>query len=248
MITRLLISLLLLSSSFASAASLTDMEIRWLTAGSAMLKYAKAELKLPIDIIVQPTGKPTDVPLALGFQDGRCKLVLTMRDRTNVEDVLASVPAEQRPLMIEAMFAHEVGHCWRYVQGQWHEMPAGFEEHAEHSHNAPNDQAQAQELEQTRREEGFADLAALAWIQQRHPEQYGAVAAWMRQVRQPSSASPVVGSHTTMEWLQLAPTGDAFAAELPLFEQASSLWQKGLLNQDARQDARQGLRQASLQR
>ena len=248
MITRLLISLLLLCSSLASAAELTDMETRWLTAGSAMLKYAKTELKLPIDIIVQPTGKPTDVPLALGFQDGRCKLVLTMRDRTNVEDVLASVPAEQRPLMIEAMFAHEVGHCWRYVQGQWHEMPAGFEEHAEHSHDAPNNQAQAQELEQTRREEGFADLAALAWIQQRHPEQYGAVAAWMRQVRQPSSASPVVGSHTTMEWLQLAPTGDAFAAELPLFEQASSLWQKGLLNQDARQNARQGLRQASLQR
>jgi hypothetical protein len=243
MITRLLISLLLLCSSLASAAELTDMETRWLTAGSAMLKYAKKELKLPIDIIVQPTGKPTDVPLALGFQDGRCKLVLTMRNRTNVEDVLSTVPAEQRTLMIEAMFAHEVGHCWRYVQGQWHEMPAGFEEHADtaaHNH--------AQELEQTRREEGFADLAALAWIQQRHPEQYGAVAAWMRQVRQPSPASPVVGSHTTMEWLQLAPTGDAFAAELPLFEQAGSLWRKGLLNQDVRQDVRLESRQASLQR
>ena len=249
MITRLLISLLLLCSSLASAAELTDMETRWLTAGSAMLKYAKKELKLPIDIIVQPTGKPTDVPLALGFQDGRCKLVLTMRNRTNVEDVLSTVPAEQRTLMIEAMFAHEVGHCWRYVQGQWHEMPAGFEEHADHA--APDRmtaQAQAQELEQTRREEGFADLAALAWIQQRHPEQYGAVAVWMRQVRQPSPASPVVGSHTTMEWLQLAPTGDAFAAELPLFEQAGSLWRKGLLNQDVRQDARQEVRQASLQR
>jgi len=248
MITRLLISLLFLCSSFASAAELTDMETRWLTAGSAMLKYAKKDLNLPIDIIVQPTGKPTDVPLALGFQDGRCKLVLTMRDRTNVEDVLATVPAEQRPLMIEAMFAHEVGHCWRYVQGQWHEMPAGFEEHASHADHAAHDQAQAQELEQTRREEGFADLAALAWIQQRHPEQYGAVAEWMRQVRQPSPTGPAVGSHSTMEWLQLAPTGDAFAAELPLFEQASSLWQKGLLNQDARQDARQGSRQASLQR
>jgi hypothetical protein len=250
MITRLLISLLLLCSNFASAAELTDMETRWLTAGSAMLKYAKKELKLPIDVIVQPTGKPTDVPLALGFQDGRCKLVLTMRNRTNVEDVLSSVPAEQRPLMIEAMFAHEVGHCWRYVQGQWHEMPAGFEEHADHAdHAAANQvQAQAQELEQTRREEGFADLAALAWIQQRHPEQYGAVAEWMRQVREPSPASRVVGSHTTMEWLQLAPSGDAFAADLPLFEQAGSLWRKGLLNQDARQDPRQELRQASLNR
>ena len=245
MITRLLISLLLLCSSFASAAELTDMETRWLTAGSAMLKYAKKDLKLPIDIIVQPTGKPTDVPLALGFQDGRCKLVLTMRNRTNVEDVLSTVPAEQRPLMIEAMFAHEVGHCWRYVQGVWHELPAGFEGHADH---AAHDHGQAQELEQTRREEGFADLAALAWIQQRHPEQYGAVAEWMRQVRQPSPAARVVASHTTMEWLQLAPTGDAFAAELPLFEQAGSLWRKGLLNQDVRQDARQELRQASLQR
>jgi len=245
MITRLLISLLLLCSSFASAAELTAMETRWLTAGSAMLKYARAELKLPIDIIVQPTGKPTDVPLALGFQDGRCKLVLTMRNRTNVEDVLSAVPAEQRPLMIEAMFAHEVGHCWRYVQGVWHEMPAGFEDDAEH---AAHNQAQALELEQTRREEGFADLAALAWIQQRHPQQYGAVAEWMRQVRQPSPASPVAGSHTTMEWLLLAPTGEAFAAELPLFEQASSLWQKGLLNQDALQDSRQSSRQASLQR
>lgn len=257
MITRLLISLLFLSSSLASAAPLTDMETRWLTAGSAMLKYAKQELKLPIDIIVQPTGKPTDVPLALGFQDGRCKLVLTMRNRDNVEDVLSSVPAEQRALMIEAMFAHEVGHCWRYVQGEWHAMPAGFQDHDHAQHAAHNQvqapaqaqvQAQAQELERTRREEGFADLAALAWIQQRHPDQYGAVAEWMRQVREPSAGAPVVGSHTTMEWLRLAPTGDAFAAELPLFEQAGSLWRKGLLNQDARQDAGRDLRQASLQR
>ncbi len=223
MITRLLISLLLLSSSFASAAPLTDMETRWLTAGSAMLKYAKQDLKLPIDIIVQPTGKPTDVPLALGFQDGRCKLVLTMRNRTNVEDILSTVPAEQQPLMIEAMFAHEIGHCWRYAQGVWHELPAGFEEsagEAAHDHT--------QELQETRREEGFADLAALAWIQHRHPEQYAAVADWMRKVREPSSASAGV-SHTTMAWLQLAPTGAVFDAELPLFEQAGSVWRQGLL-------------------
>lgn len=241
MIKHILASLLILSCSLASAAELTDMETRWLTAGSAVLKYAKQELKLPIDIIVQPTGKPTDVPLALGFQDGRCKLVLTMRNRTNVEDVLATVPEEQRPLMIEAMVAHEVGHCWRYVQGVWHELPAGFEEHADH---AAHNEAQLRELEETRREEGFADLAALAWVQHRHPGQYAAVSEWIRQVRQPSSASVGVGSHTTMAWLQLAPTGDAFAAELPLFEQASSLWRKGLLNTEARQD----VRQASLNR
>ena len=225
MIKHILASLLILSTSLASAAGLTDMETRWLTAGSAVLTYAKKELKLPIDIIVQPTGKPTDVPLALGFQDGRCKLVLTMRNGNNPEEILSTVPEAQRALMIEAMIAHEIGHCWRYAQGVWHELPAGFEENAG---AAAHDHAQLQELEETRREEGFADLSALAWVQQHHPEQYAAVAAWMRKVREPSAAS-AGASHSTMPWLQLASTGAAFDAELPLFEQAGSVWRQGLL-------------------
>ena len=226
MIKRILTSLLILWSGLASAGALTAMETRWLTAGSAVLTYAKKELKLPIDIIVQPTGKPTDVPLALGFQDGRCKLVLTMRNGGNPEEILASVPEAQRPLMIEAMVAHEIGHCWRYSQGVWHELPAGFEENAD---EAGHDHARWLELEETRREEGFADLAALAWVQQRHPEQYGAVADWMRKVRAPLSASAGAGSHSTMAWLQLAPTGAVFDAGLPWFEQAGGVWRQGLL-------------------
>nr|WP_315394931.1 hypothetical protein [uncultured Duganella sp.] len=228
MIKRLLASLLILSSSAACAAQLTDMETRWLTAGSAVLAYAKQELKLPIDIIVQPQAGPNDVPLALGFQDGRCKLVLSMRGNANAEDILASVPAAQRALMIEAMVAHEIGHCWRYAQGAWHALPAGFESNAGDAVG----QARQQALRETRREEGFADLAALAWIQQRHPEQYGLVADWMRQVRQPSEAGAGAGSHSTLAWLQLAPTGAAFATHLPLFEQAGSLWRKGLLRDE----------------
>ncbi|GJJ04041.1 hypothetical protein RugamoR64_45790 [Duganella rhizosphaerae] len=226
MIKRTLFLLLLSSASLASAAQLTDMETRWLTAGSAVLGYAKQELKLPIDITVQPQARPTDVPLALGFQNGRCKLVLSMRGNPNAEDVLAGVPAEQQALMIEAMVAHEIGHCWRYAQGVWHVLPAGFEESAQ---SAPE---QAQALRLTRREEGFADLVALAWTQRRHPQQYAAVAAWMRQVRQPASATSAAGSHGTLAWLQLAPTGAAFSAGQPLFEQAASLWRQGLLRDE----------------
>jgi hypothetical protein len=214
--------LLLIATSLASAAQLTEIETRWLTAGSAVLGYAKQELKLPIDITVQPQAGPNDVPLALGFQDGRCKLVLSMRGNPNAEDILAAVPVAQRPLMIEAMVAHEIGHCWRYAQGIWHVLPAGFEE------NTQSQQA-AQSLRETRREEGFADLVALAWTQQRHPEQYAAVAAWMRQVRSPSPAASSLSSHGTLTWLQLAPTGAAFPRTLPLFEQAGSLWRQGLL-------------------
>ncbi|MCU6496871.1 hypothetical protein LPN04_03580 [Rugamonas sp. A1-17] len=225
MIKRTLFLLLLSSAGLASAAQLTDMETRWLTAGSAVLAYAKQELHLPIDITVQPQARATDVPLALGFQDGRCKLVLSMRGNPGAEDILAGLPPEQRPLMIEAMVAHEIGHCWRYAQGVWHALPAGFEQPAQ----APA-QEQAQALRLTRREEGFADLVALAWTQHRHPQDYAAVAAWMRQVRQPASGT--AGSHGTLAWLQLAPSGAAFDLNQPLFEQAASLWRQGLLRDE----------------
>ncbi|MYM24090.1 hypothetical protein GTP46_15685 [Duganella sp. FT135W] len=214
MIKRTLFPLLLLATGLASAAELTEVEMRWLKAGAAVLSYAKQELKLPLDITVQPQARATDVPLALGYDNGRCKLVLSMRGNPNAEDILKTVAPEQRPLMIEAMVAHEIGHCWRYAQGVWHVMPAGFE---------ANEQQPAAD---TRREEGYADLVALAWTQQRHPEQYAAVANWMLQVRQPS---PAAGSHSTLIWLQQAPTGAAFAAGLPMFEQADRLWQQGLL-------------------
>jgi hypothetical protein len=218
MIKRTLFPLLMLACGLASAAELTEAEIRWLQAGSAVLAYARQELKLPLDIIVQPQARPTDVPLALGYQDGRCKLVLSLRGNPNAEDILGNVPAAQRPLMIEAMVAHELGHCWRYAQGVWHALPAGFEERRQ----AADEEA----LRDTRREEGYADLVALAWTQYRHPAQYAAVADWMRAVRQPAPAS---GSHSTLTWLQLAPTGAAFAPGVPVFEQASLLWRQGLL-------------------
>lgn len=223
MIKRSFLPLLLaglLASSLASAAELTALEIRWLKAGSAVLNYAKQELKLPIDITVQPQARANDVPLALGYDQGRCKLVLSMRGNPHAEDILDAVPAAQQPLMIEAMVAHEIGHCWRYAQGHWHALPAGFEERALPGH------AEAA-LRDTRREEGFADLVALAWIHQQHPQQYASVAAWMRAVRAPA---PAVGTHSTLTWLQLAPTGAVFAPGLPIFEQASLVWRQGLLN------------------
>lgn len=213
---------LLLGSSLAAAAELTSLETRWLTAALPVLDYAKRELRLPVDITVQPQARAGDVPVALGYEAGRCKLVLSLRGNAGAEDILQSVPAAQQPLMIEAMFAHEIAHCWRYAQGEWHVAPAGFEQ-------LPGAQsASAQALRDTRREEGFADLVALAWTQQRHPGQYGAVAAWMRTVRSADHDTGEAGSHSTMAWLQLARHGSAFNSRLPLFEQAGSLWRQGL--------------------
>lgn len=211
------LSVLLLSAASVPAAELTAQEIRWLSAGSSVLAYAKQTLQLPLDITVQPQARASDVPLALGYQEGRCKLVLSLRGNPHGEDVLAGVPPERHSWMIEAMVAHEIGHCWRYVQGAWHSLPAGFEQAATTPELA---------LQETRREEGYADLVALAWTAQRQPQHYAAVLGWMQQVRQP--AAGVAGSHSTAAWLQQAPTVAVFGAGARWLQRVEQLWQQGL--------------------
>jgi len=222
--TLLLISIA--APAVASAGQLTELETRWLQAGAPVLAYAKQQLKLPIDIVVQPQAAPGAVPLAMGFDGGRCKLVLSMRGNDTVDDVLKGVPAQHRALMIEAITAHEVGHCWRHAQGAWHSVPAGFQQPAAESAAPADIEQMRRQLRETRREEGYADLAALAWIQQRRPADYSAVHQWLRQVREAQPDSHV--SHDTQAWLQLAANGRVLAGNAP-FEQAKSLWNKAML-------------------
>ena len=225
------LSLPILLSFFAAsagAAQLTETETRWLQAGAPVLAYAKQELKLPIDIVVQPQAGPNDVPLAMGFADGRCKLVFSMRGNAQAEEVLAGVPAAQQKVLIEAMTAHEVGHCWRQAHGSWHALPAGFVEGPREQLGSPELQALSRQMRDTRREEAFSDLVALAWTQRANAAQYGQVHAWLMQVRQPVAH----GSHNTRAWLQLAANGTVFNSEQNPFEQAGMLWSKGLLKDE----------------
>lgn len=213
-------------SAAAGAAQLTETETRWLQAGAPVLAYAKQELKLPIDIIVQPQAGPNDVPLAMGFADGRCKLVFSMRGNAAAEQVLAGVPAAHYKVLIEAMTAHEVGHCWRQAQGSWHALPAGFVEAPHDVAANPELQKLSKQMRDTRREEAFSDLVALAWTQRANAAHYKQVHAWLMQVRQPVAH----GSHNTRAWLQLASSGAVFDRAHNPFEQARILWVKGLLN------------------
>jgi hypothetical protein len=212
----------------AGAAQLTETETRWLQAGAPVLAYARQALQLPIDIVVQPQAGPNDVPLAMGFLDGRCKLVFSMRGNAQAEQVLAGVPAAQQKVLIEAMTAHEVGHCWRQAQGSWHALPSGFVEGPQEQLDNPELQALSKQMRDTRREEAFSDLVALAWTQRANPAQYGQVHAWLMQVRQPVAH----GSHNTRAWLQLAASGAVFDSEHNPFEQARVLWGKGLLKDE----------------
>ncbi len=214
----------------AAAAELTPMETRWLQAAAPVLAYSQ-QLNLPIDIVVQPQAGPNDVPMAMGFEGNRCKLVLSMRGNGDPEAILAGVAPAQRTLMIEAMAAHEIGHCWRYAHGVWHALPAGFvDTDKEVSTDEVRIATLARELREMRREEGFSDLVALAWTARRHPEHYQAVLAWLGTVR---ADSPVAnGGHDTLIWVKLARDPADLNIDATPFEAVDGLWTRGLLHAD----------------
>ena len=219
-------TLSLLAAGAAARPALSEFESAWLAAGAPVLRYAR-EISLPIDIIVQPQPTPGAVPMAMGFDGGRCKLVLSMRGNAQAAAILAAVPPARRALMIEAMTAHEVGHCWRYARGDWHVLPSGFTEAGVRYAGNPDLLKEALEMRETRREEAYADLVALAWTASRHAAQYGQVYDWLHAVRR---ARPVAGaSHDTRAWLRLAPAGAAFAAAATPFDAALPLWRQGLI-------------------
>lgn len=227
MFKHLLVVSLALIPAFASAgAALTDMETRWLKAAAPVLAYSQ-RIKLPIDIIVQPVARPNDVAMAMGFANGRCKLVLSMRGNPDAEKVLDKVPEADRTVMMEAMAAHEVGHCWRYAQGAWHELPAGFVETGEQHAENQALLAESKKMRENRREEGFADLVALAWTKRHHPEHYTKVYAWIHALREDQPAPG--GSHDTRAWIRLAGDASVFKTAATPFEDVNGAWRQGLL-------------------
>lgn len=222
-----LLSLALLAGSAAQAAELTALEQRWLQAASPVLAYSQS-LKLPIDIIVQPQARASDVPLAMGFDGGRCKLVLSLRGNPQAETVLAAVPPERHGELIEAMAAHEVAHCWRHAQGAWNALPAGFAEVGEETAADARLLAASKALRESRREEAYADLAALAWTRQRNPEAYGRVHGWLEAIR--TEQTQARGGHDTRVWVALARDASRMGQSGSPFDDVAALWREGLLH------------------
>jgi hypothetical protein len=210
----------------AFAADLTDTEQAWLEAAMPVLGYAR-EQRLPLDIVVQPQPTPGQTPLGMAFVDGRCKLVLSMRGNPDAQATLDRIPKGLLGPVVEAVAAHELGHCWRHVQRRWGTLPADLQEASPAVTLAPAQAAQWGELWRTRREEGYADLVGLAWTLQRHPTRYAEVQAWhvAQRAEQPFDAGP----HDTRVWVQMAGDPSKFTSAASIFEQAEPLWRAGLL-------------------
>src|SRR5687767_12061764 len=191
----------------ALAAGLTPTEVRWLQGAAPVVAFAK-EHKIPLDIVVQPQDTPGAAPLTLGFVDGRCKLVLSMRGNPEAEATLARLEPDLLNAALELMAAHELGHCRRHLDGAWLALPAGFVAREPAALSTEDRQAYVQ-MRSTRREEAYADLVGLAWVQLHHAPLYERLHRWLIDER---SKDLIPGTHhDTLAWLQLARDGRTLA-------------------------------------
>ena len=220
-------ALLLVTNAAPAAPELTATEQRWLDGATPAIAWGLKQ-GLPIDIVVLPQARAGDAPLAMGWSEGRCTLVFAMRGNPAAETTLDAIPAPLLQATIEAMAAHEIGHCQRHRAGAFASLPAGrpdLPDRIETSQPTDELKAIAREMRVSRREEAYADLVGLAWTHARHPGQFAQVLAWFDQARADETEH---GFHDTRHWLKLAHAGDAFADARTPFEQALAIWQHGL--------------------
>ena len=214
-----------LVSCSAAAAELNRTETRWLQGMWPVVMFAR-QSRMPLDIVVQPQSAPGAAPLALGFVDGRCKLVLSMRGNAQAQATLERIEPELLDAALELMAAHELGHCRRYLDGAWYGLPAGFTVN-EPVGLEPDLRTAYAGMQATRREEAYGDLVGLAWTQQQRPALYARVHAWLLEER---SRDLIPGSHhDTLAWLRLAERG--FVQGNPrasVYAAAADLWASGL--------------------
>jgi hypothetical protein len=215
--------LALLALAVARGAELNGTETRWLRGALPVLQHAKAS-GLPLDIVVQPQAAPGLPPLALAFVGGRCKFVLSMRDNPAAQRALDGVDPLLLDGALELMAAHELGHCLRHLSGRWESHPDGaapvFPAALPAERRADHAQMQA-----TRREEGYGDLAGLAWIAHRRPAEYERLYRWLVRER---SADLLPGSHhDTLAWLRLAEHPSALVGAGP-FDRVHEVWLRGI--------------------
>lgn len=213
----------LLGAGAGRAGELTETETRWLRGLWPVISYARAQ-QLPLDVVVQPQPTPDAVPLALGFVDGRCKLVLSLRENPAAALALAGLAPDLVNPALELMAAHELAHCRRHLDGVWALLPAGFSPPAMPAGLDSGLHGDYAAMQATRREEAYADLVGLAWTQQRHPQRYARLHAWLAGVR---AADRIPGSHhDTLAWVMLARDGAALSGP-SIFVSAARLWRAG---------------------
>ncbi len=210
----------------AHAIDLEPVERAWLEAALPVLQFAR-EQGMPMDIVVQPQPTPGETPLGMAYVAGRCKLVLSMRGNPEAQATLDRVEPALRGAVVEAIAAHELGHCFRHTSHGWGRLPAGLTDTSDFARLSAEHTELLRAMWRTRREEGFADLVGLAWTLARNPDRYDAVHDWNTRLRAEQQVD--TGPHDTRVWVKLAADKARFSAAPSIFERVQALWRAGLL-------------------
>lgn len=216
----------IMATSGAQSTELSATELIWLRAATPVLKWARAQ-RLPLQVVVQPQDTPGQTPMGLAFIEDRCVLVLSMRGNPAAQATLDRMPADLVGPIVEAVTAHELGHCWRHLQQSWGTLPSGLSELSGFTQVTPEQETLLRDMWRTRREEGFADLVGLAWTLEHHPAHYAAVHDW--HTRERAHQAVDTGPHDTRVWVRLARDATAFTAGATIFDRVQTLWQAGLV-------------------
>jgi hypothetical protein len=166
-------------------------EAQWIAAAADAVAFGKLQ-GMPIELEVERgAGLSGHTPIGLRSEDGRCTLVVSARDNPTAERLSGMVEPALLDLFLAGAAMHEVGHCYRRLNGYPHNeklLPAV-------AWIAP---VKAWFTRRVRTEEAYADMTEAAWLARYHPQQFLAVMHEVRKVRE-RFREP---KHDTLAWIE----------------------------------------------
>ncbi len=193
MANKALAALLLACAAASALAGTPASEAQWVAAATAAVQLAQAG-GMPITLEVQGGADlPGHTPVGVRSEGGRCTLVVSVRDNPTAERVSSMVEPALLELFLGGAAMHEVGHCYRRLNG--------------HPHNEkllPNvawiGPLRAWFAKRVRTEEAYADMMSAAWLARYHPQHFLPVMHEVRKVR----TRFLEPKHDTLAWIDNA--------------------------------------------
>ena len=183
----------LLCASAGGARAQAASEAQWIAAAQQAVDFGRAQ-GLNIALLVESgNGLSGHTPIGVWNENGACTLVVSARDNPTADRLSAMIAPELRQLFIEGAAIHEVGHCYRRLNGQYTSRKAL----PIVAWIAP---VQAWFTRRVLAEEVFADMTEVAWLARFHPQHYDAMLAQIHMVRS-AFREP---RHDTLPWLEIA--------------------------------------------
>ena len=179
--------------SAAAQASAPASEAQWIAAATQAVEYAQ-QRGMPIALQIDSgDGLPGHTPIGLASEQGRCTLIVSARNNPTADKLSAMIEPALLELFLAGAAMHEVGHCYRRLNGYPHNeklLPIV-------AWLAP---VKAWFNRRVLTEEAYADMTEVAWLARHHPQQFVPVVQQIAKVR----ARFREPRHDTLPWLEIA--------------------------------------------